>query len=78
MLIRKRSKIYPIYKCISRRDVVFKPEELENFFQDEKVYLWGYYDGSGEEINLTPAEYYESFIYTADFANPKKLAITRY
>lgn len=54
-------------------DVVFKPEELENFFQDEKVYLWGYYDGSGEEINLTPAEYYESFIYTADFANPKEI-----
>ncbi|HEY8392710.1 MAG TPA: BsuPI-related putative proteinase inhibitor [Capillibacterium sp.] len=49
------------------QDLVFTPEEIRNFFNDDRRYLWGHYDGSGEEIRLTPGEYYAAFIYTADF-----------
>ena len=48
-------------------DVVFTKEEIKGFFADENEYLWGYYDGTGDEIRLTPAEYYAEFIYSADF-----------
>ncbi|HOA41096.1 MAG TPA: hypothetical protein PKM10_06560, partial [Halanaerobiales bacterium] len=50
-------------------DVVFSREEMKNFFADTDLYLWGYYDGIGSEIRLKPAEYYEEFIYSADFIN---------
>ncbi|KAE9633163.1 MAG: hypothetical protein PWP07_733 [Epulopiscium sp.] len=50
-------------------DVVFGKEEMKSFFDNPNVYLWGYYDGSGEEIKLTPSEYYEQFIYSEDFMN---------
>ncbi len=50
-------------------DVVFDQTEILNFFEDGDKYFWGYYDGKGHDIILTPAEYYEVFIYTADFAN---------
>jgi len=50
-------------------DVVFSKEEIKNFFTDQREIKWGHYDGSGEEIVLTPAQYYDKFIYTADFVN---------
>jgi DNA-binding transcriptional regulator of glucitol operon len=50
-------------------DVVFTKDEMKDFFTDTKEYLWGYYDGIGDEIKLTPSEYYDKFIYTADFMN---------
>lgn len=50
-------------------DVVFTGEEMKDFFTDTREFLWGYYDGTGDEINLTPGEYYDKFIYTADFIN---------
>ncbi|HHZ17522.1 MAG TPA: hypothetical protein GX395_07860 [Clostridia bacterium] len=54
-------------------DLVFKREELKGFFNDQKKYMWGYYDGTGDEITLTPTEYYAKFIYTADFLNAEQV-----
>jgi len=57
-------------------DVVLNRDQIENFFYDEEVYMWGYYDGIGDEISLTPSEYYEKFIYTNDFLNPEIVGYT--
>lgn len=50
-------------------DVAFTKEQMENFFENTGEYMWGYYDGTGDEIRLTPGNYYEKFIYTHDFKN---------
>jgi hypothetical protein len=55
------------------QDRVFSKEKVENFFKDQNIYLWGYYDGIGDEISLTPSEYYEDFIYSQDFKNAEKV-----
>jgi len=56
-----------------KQDLVFTAEEVKNFFNDKKKYMWGYYDGIGDEIILTPAEYYDVFVYSKDFANAEKI-----
>ncbi len=50
-------------------DVVFNQEEVKNYFNDQNVHTWGYYDGKGDDILLTSSQYYDKFIYTADFIN---------
>jgi copper amine oxidase-like protein len=50
-------------------DIVFNQEEINNFFNDQAVYTWGSYDGKGDNILLTSNQYYDKFIYTADFIN---------
>lgn len=55
------------------QDLVFSKEEMRNFFRDQSSYLWGYYDGKGNEIFLTPADYYEEFIYSEDFVNAEEI-----
>jgi len=54
-------------------DIVFQKEEMKNFFEDKNIYLWGYYDGTGDEINLTPGDYYKKFIYSEDFKNAEQI-----
>lgn len=56
-------------------DIVFKSEDLKDKLSDEKVYNWGYYDGSGEPIDLTFNEYYDKFIYDEDFVNSEQFAV---
>ncbi|OZV13702.1 hypothetical protein CIW83_01810 [Tissierella sp. P1] len=50
---------------------VFTVEEVKNLKEDNKAYLWGHYDGSGEPIKLNFNDYYKRFVYDKDFANPQ-------
>jgi hypothetical protein len=54
-------------------DQVFDKEGMQDFFRDDNIYLWGIYDGIGDEINLTHGEYYDEFIYTWDFKNAEEV-----
>lgn len=54
-------------------DIVFNQAEIENFFDDQDVYIWGIYDGIGDDISLTPSQYYDKFIYTNDFKNAEEI-----
>ncbi|HJZ23064.1 MAG TPA: hypothetical protein VJ201_01270 [Candidatus Babeliales bacterium] len=55
-------------------DIVITANPLVDIFDDEKKYLWGAYDGSGEPIELTFNEYFTQFIYDKDFANAKMVS----
>jgi hypothetical protein len=54
-------------------DIVFSKDEMKGFFEDTEEYLWGHYDGTGDEIKLTPSKYYESYIYSEDFKNAPEI-----
>ena len=51
-------------------DLVFSANQVRDLMEDATVYHWGAYDGSGEPIALSFREYYEEFVYGADFAQP--------
>lgn len=54
-------------------DLVMTPTQVADFGTDTTVYTWGNYDGSGDVIQLTPIDYYASFIYNEDYANPEAI-----
>ncbi|WP_096199831.1 hypothetical protein [Bacillus sp. FJAT-45350] len=56
-------------------DKVFTAEEVEGLMEDETVYTWGVFDGKGNPIEKTFADYYERFVYDVDFANPEEKAV---
>lgn len=58
-------------------DMVFTQAEMSSFFNDQKVYRWGHYDGSGDDIRLTPAQYYEKFIYTQDYIHAEEIGYNK-
>ncbi len=52
------------------RDRVFNKDEIKGIKNNNEVYEWGNYDGSGNPISLNFADYYERFVYDVDFSNP--------
>ncbi|MCJ7695867.1 MAG: hypothetical protein MUO40_10635 [Anaerolineaceae bacterium] len=62
------------YAYVTEKDLVFKREVVSRLFDDPTVYDWGAYDGSGLPIELTFEQYYDEFIYSADFANAEQVA----
>jgi hypothetical protein len=57
------------------QDRVFLPAQMARFWQDQQIYRWGVADGSGEPIDLTPAQYAKRYIVDRDFAHPTSLGI---
>jgi hypothetical protein len=50
------------------KDNVFLPKDsISYFWNSEQKVIWGSYDGSGDEIELTFKEYYKEFIWDMDF-----------
>ena len=45
----------------------FTSEQLANFATDETAYIWGYTDGEGAPIKLTPKQYFEKYVFDEDF-----------
>lgn len=39
---------------------------------------WGYFDGSGEPINLSYIEYFKRFVYDVDFINAPEISINEF
>lgn len=50
-------------------DKVLSRESMKKFFKNQIKYLWGDYDGSGDNILLKPNDYYERFVYDEDYIN---------
>lgn len=69
----KGLRFTPYTSVSEERDLTINKNDMVNFFEDGNLYVWGFYDGSGEEIELTPSQYYEKFIYTEDFINAPKV-----
>ena len=63
------------YSYVKDTDQVFTAESVAGLMEDGTIYLWGNYDGSGEPINLTFADYYAKFVYDVDFANPAEMSL---
>lgn len=55
------------FTYIDEENPAFAPNIVDNLFEDDNVYFWGTSAGSGEPINLTFADYYETFVYDVDY-----------
>ncbi|GEM_PF-323475 len=58
-------------------DLVFTKEQLPSLLESEVVYAWGAYDGTGDPIKLTFAQYYDKFVYDRDFAKAEKVGFNK-
>lgn len=57
------------YPFVNGKDRRFRAKQIAGLDNDTTEYLWGYADGSGYPIYCTFAEYYKTFVYSADFVN---------
>lgn len=68
------------YATISADDKKFSREEFKTLVTSNKnkKITWGSFDGSGDPIILTAAEYFKKFVYDANFVAPEKFDINNF
>jgi len=60
-----------------KKDRKLTAVQLMNITQPKKKFLWGEYDGSGEPINMTIGEYFNRFVYDADFLTKGEVTVNK-
>ena len=58
-------------------DIVLTADQTTGMFDDNTTHTWGSFDGSGEPIEMTFADYYSRFVYDCDFEQAEQTAIDR-
>ena len=56
-------------------DRCFTASQIEKFGKDRQKYIWGVHNTSGEPIELTPNEYFDDFVFDADFTKCENFGI---
>ena len=57
------------------KDLKFTSDKFLKQIEKSDKLAWGSYDGSGEPIELTVKEYFDEFVYSADFLNAEKVSL---
>lgn len=68
---------FTAYSAVSPDDRCFTAEEVAAFGSDSRTYHWGYADGSGMPLVMTPAEYFGRYVNNADYTQAPYLAVNR-
>jgi hypothetical protein len=55
-------------------DLIFTRRQLKTLSASKRRYVWGAYDGSGDAIRLTFANYYRHFVYDHDYAKAVRVS----
>jgi hypothetical protein len=69
----EKGLLFSPYVLVKEDAVTFEKEIVQGFFDDHESYIWGTYDGSGEQIKLTPSEYYSKFIYDGPYEHADEI-----
>ncbi len=56
---------------------LFLPQQLVKTSLSGNKIFWGYYDGSGDSINLNVSDYFKKFVYNTDFLGKGTIGINR-
>jgi hypothetical protein len=65
------------YAYVQDTNLVFPAEQVASLLSDETNYQWGFYDGSGMNIDLSFSAYFAEFIYDVDFANAAQISVNQ-
>lgn len=68
--------VFSPYATISlASDKCFTAQQVAGFADDKNKYVWGKYDGSGSPIELTPADYFKSFVFDRDYTLASEIGV---
>lgn len=56
-------------------DIVLSHHQVEAFWTDSDTYLWGYAEGTGDPIEMTPAAYGERYVLDRDYSNQSSVKV---
>jgi hypothetical protein len=65
----------PYTRVDTAADLHFTAGQVRELWENSERYLWGAFDGTGDPMRLSFADYYRKFIYDYDFARAPRVAV---
>ena len=56
-------------------DIVLFREQVGQFWADRKTHTWGFAEGTGDPIRMTPSQYCDRYIMNRDFSHPSSINV---
>lgn len=56
-------------------DLTFSADQIRALAQDQTVYTWGFEDGRGDPIKLTIQQYFERYVWDADYTMAPEIGV---
>lgn len=56
-------------------DRVVSPDQVKRFWTDDHTYVWGYAEGTGDPITMTPAQYVRAYVLSRDFRHASSINV---
>ncbi len=66
------------YTYVRDEHLVFTAAEVADFANNDELYRWGIFDGTGDPIDMTVEEYYGRFIYDVNFFRPHSIGFDQF
>jgi hypothetical protein len=60
------------------QDRVLNRSDLASLWRDDRIHTWGSFDGSGNPIEMTSAQYVERFVMDRDFSEATVIAVNKH
>src|SRR5690554_2004294 len=58
--------------------LAFSASSFQEAIEEDTSQIWGRYDGTGDDILLTPTDYFEKFVYDVDFLDAEETSVNRF
>lgn len=58
-------------------DRTLTPQQVSQIPEDDALYVWGTMDGSGTPIRLTMADYFDRYVFNADYTQAPQISIDK-
>ncbi len=70
--------VFEPYSYVTDGSLRLSPQEISQLGTSSTVYTWGAYDGSGEPMDLTFADYRSRFVWDRDYTDAPSVAVDDY
>ncbi len=60
-----------------QKDLCFRSGDVRNFDTDRTAHIWGITDGEGAPIQLTPVQYFQSYVWDKDYLNAPRIGLNQ-
>lgn len=71
----EKGVLFSPYIYIDQNALTFDREQVNSLLKSDVVHHWGTFDGSGEAMELTANQYFETFIQIDLFTNPDEVIV---
>lgn len=58
-------------------DLNFSAQQIKKLAKDESIYVWGFTDGKGDPIQMTMLDYFNRYVFNADYSQAPQIGIDR-